>query len=32
MQPMSGKVKSIVYKFCINYVKEENLGDNAPRM
>ena len=28
-QPESGKVKSVVCKFCINYGKEENVGDNT---
>ena len=31
MKPESGKVKSVVYKFYINWGKEENVGYNAPR-
>ena len=30
-QQESGKVKSVVFTFYINWVKEENVGDNAPR-
>ena len=31
MQPESGKFKSVVCKFYINWVKLEKMGDNTPR-